>query len=152
MGTCDYHEQVERWIDGECADAAGIEKHLTACPACRAYAEQAHRMREGVHAVTERATIADAQFPAFFDTIREGVNHPPRRPARWALLSMTAAAIIVAISVVSIAFNVSNDPIQPVRAEVEAVSTEIDGATTTTDYDDDGTTTVWLNVPEGKEI
>lgn len=152
MGTCKHQEQVERWLDGECTDTNGVEKHLTACPSCRSYAEQAKRMREGVRAVSEQATIDDAQFPAFYEAIREGVNHPSRRPARWAILSITTAAIIVAISIVSIAFNFSGDPMQPVRAEVEQVSTEIDGATATFNYDDDGTATVWVNVPEGKEI
>ena len=152
MGICEYQERVERWLDGECADNDGVEKHLAACPSCRTYAEQTQRMREGVRAVSERAAIADAQFPSFYEAIREGVNRPPRRYGRWAILSITTAAIIVAISIVSILFNFSGDPMQPVRAEVEQVSTEIDGATATFKYDDDGTATVWVNVPEGKEI
>lgn len=152
MGTCEYQEHVERWLDGECADIESIENHLTACPACRMHTEQAQRMREGIHAVSEQMAIADAQFPAFYESIRDGIDRSPRRPGRWALLSMTTAAIIVAISVVSIMVNFSGEPMQPVRAEVENVSTDIDGATATFNYDDDGTTTVWVNVPEGKEI
>ena len=90
--------------------------------------------------------------PRLNEAISEGVNHPPRRPGRWAILSISTAAIIVAVSIVSIVFNFSGDPMQPVRAEVEQVSTDIDGATATFKYDDDGTATVWVNVPEGKEI
>lgn len=160
MERCDRQREVERWFDGEMGapsgpggvDSGSVEAHAAACPACGAYVEELRGTREAVQAVSERIEISDGQLPAFLESVRESIEAPERGPKRrrtglWALGSVAAAALIVALSVVYIVSPRS----QPVAAEtvVESYSTEIDGATATSFYDEEGTATVWVNVPDG---
>ena len=97
MSACRWQKNVEAHFDGEAKHAARVEAHLEACPACAAYARQLAAMRAGAAVAARPGCIADAQFPAFMEGIRERIE-APRRGYRglWAGLSLAAAAMIIA--------------------------------------------------------
>ena len=149
MGTCRFQRKAERWFDGESNNRHEVERHVAECPDCAAWLEMLRETRAGVESVLGQVEISDAQLPAFLEGIREQIQGPRRRARTglWALASVTAAALVVAISMMTI----FSDGPAPVQAQtiVEQCSTELDGATTTSYYSEDGTATVWVNVPEG---
>ncbi len=147
MKSCPQEINVERIFDGA-ADSAALRSHLDACPSCRAYLAGLERMRAGFAVRKAAPEIADAQLPAFLRQLQDRVEAAPAaRPVRlWAMFSAATAALVVTVSVLSI---VSTGP-KPIEATViEERSTEIQGATTAVTVADDGTTTVWVHVPEG---
>lgn len=148
MKNCPQEVNVERMFDGAEIDSAPLRAHLDTCPSCRAHLTGLERMRAGFTARQAAPEIADAQLPAFLRQLQDRVEAAPAaRPYRiWAMLSGAAAALVVTVSVISI---VSTGP-KPIEATViEQRSTEIQGATTAVTVADDGTTTVWVHVPEG---
>jgi Putative zinc-finger len=47
--TCDdCRQRLQAWLDGDPPGADGLDAHLAACPACRALAEAARRLRSGL--------------------------------------------------------------------------------------------------------
>ena len=69
------------------------------------------------------------------------------RRGLWAVASLATAALVAAVSI-TILVSDGGAPVEA-RTEVESYGTEIEGATATTFYSEDGTATVWLNVPDG---
>lgn len=148
MKTCLYEERVERWVDGEDSDPTAVERHVGECAECEARARELKAIRGMVNVSRQPAEIAEAQLPAFLAGIEARIEGAPRRhTGLWAMASLCAAALLVALSFM---FLVSDGP-APVQARtvVESLSTDIDGATTTSYHDEAGTTTVWINVPDG---
>ncbi len=136
---------LEQWFDGETADPdpAVLEQ-----PSTQAYLEDLQQLRDGAQSVAAPATIDDAQFPAFMAGIRDQLDTAPRRRVGgfWALASVTAAALIVAVSVFLVlnAGGVASTP-----TVVEATSTAIEGALVESySSDEGGTATVWITLPE----
>ncbi len=129
---------VERWFDGESSESNQTEDVLTDAGS-KQYAKDLETMREGVKDVMARERIEDGQFPAFMEGIRERID-PPARGHRgiWAFASAAAAALIVALSVYMVF-----TPPSP-HTVVEACSTEVEGATATSYYSDNGTAVVWV--------
>lgn len=147
MDTCRHQKDLERWFDGESPDSESVESHLAACPACTAQLDGLRRARAAVTTLAEAPEIPDAQFPAFLASLHEQLARPkPRHRGRWALASAVAAALIVAVCVL-VVFTPQPSPVA--ATIVESYTTEIDGATTTSYYSENGTATVWINVPEG---
>lgn len=149
--VCVKQREVERWFDGELADAS-IESHIDSCVSCGAHVEFLRVCRASVEALGDAPEISEGQLPAFLEGIRDEVQGTPvrRRTGLWALASMAAAAVIVAVS----AMTITSDGLDPVAAEseVETVSTEIDGASVEL-FESDGTPTVWLNdAPSDREL
>ena len=158
---CVHQSEVERWFDGEAKDASSkdasskyassVESHVASCESCRRHLAFLKECRAAIEAMPASPVISDVQMSAFLEGISEGV-HRPRRGLTgiWAMASAITAAVIVAISMMTI---MSTGP-EPVGAEseIETVSTEIDGATVEIIEDDDETPTVWLHLPEGGEI
>ena len=112
-------------------------------------------IRKGAAAARRREGIADAQFPAFLDGVRARIAAEERRPAgfaarlarerAWAVVSLTSAALIVAVS----AFLVfAGETPNAGATVVEEVSTEIDGASVHWDTSEDGATVVWVEMAE----
>jgi anti-sigma factor RsiW len=150
MAACTFEPTVERWFDGEAVDEAAVRAHLDACDGCRTYADRLKQIRSGLTAArAEAPTIDEAQVPAFLRELEKRVQaEPPRRHVSWfAFASVAAAAVVVAVSVMTLI--PTNGPKQIEATEIEETSTEIDGATTETTISDDGTATVWVNLPEG---
>lgn len=148
MKSCRYENDVERWFDGELADAGAIEAHVAECPVCTETLSVLRVTRQAVRAVAEPETIADAQLPAFLDSLRTRVEEPAAsRAGVWAFASIAAAALIVSVSTVTM-FSKGPAPVEA-QTVIEDTSTDIDGATTSSYYSDDGTATVWVNLPEG---
>ncbi len=144
MKRCNWEERVERRFDGEVSDATAVDAHVSTCAHCKAYLADLELIRSVTHTAGPVPEIADAQFNAFMDGVREGIAPKPS-PWRglWAMASLTAAAFVVAFS----AFILMRGETQPVLAtEIESVSTELAGATVY--KSDDGVTTVWVNMAE----
>ncbi|NIA15465.1 MAG: hypothetical protein GWP08_15485 [Nitrospiraceae bacterium] len=148
MRRCGWEKRVELWFDGEGAPTDPEAAHVAQCPHCAAQVAQWGALRSAVRETAASEAIADAQFPAFFDGIREQVRTPMRPRGHrklWAALSLTAAALIVAISAVV----VFRDGPQPVGATViESCSTELEGATIRSYSSDEGVATVWITVSQ----
>ncbi len=147
MADCKWKSNVEAWFDGNAEDTRGIEQHVQNCPRCREHLKQLEFIRKNIREMAQSAHIADARFPAFIEGIRSGIT-PDRRWYRGgirAMVSVAAAALIVAGSV----FLLLNDGAPGAEAVVvESVSTELEGATVRQYESDNGTTTVWVYMPE----
>ena len=147
MAECRWIRKVERWFDGESAESRAVERHVTACDVCAAHLTRLRTIRKTVETVAARETIGDPQFPAFMDGIRGRVERPVRRRHRgfWALASLSAAALIVAVVTFTM---LTGGPQEALATEVESCSTELEGATVGSYSSEDGTATVWVSMPE----
>ncbi|MBX3180126.1 MAG: hypothetical protein KF886_22485 [Candidatus Hydrogenedentes bacterium] len=145
MKTCTWFNRIEALIDGEAREAEAVQAHLVACPDCTAHRDQLLRLRAAVR--REAPVLSDAQFPAFMDGIRQEIGQAPARPRGfWALASLAAAALVIAVATFSIFDGAAPVPVQ--ANEVEAVSTEIDGATVVWGDSGAGVTTIWISITE----
>ena len=125
-------------------DTEGMERSKGKTPEERAYVTALERLRAGAHAVATHAEIRDAQLPAFIHGIREGIQTPPGGYRRvWALLSLSTAALLVALS----AFLVFTWHKDETASVVEAASTQIQGATVSSYSQEDGSAVVWVRIP-----
>jgi len=148
MMMCSQQMNVERYFDGAAPDVAAVQSHLEVCAECRGHLASLERMRAGFAIRKAAPEIADAQLSAFMRELHDRVETAPvARPFRfWATISAAAAALVVTISILSI-MSPGSKPIE--ATVVEQRSSDIEGATTSVSVADDGTTTVWVNVPEG---
>ena len=150
MDRCRWLKRVERWFDGESADAQAVERHVAACSICADHVRCLRALRDGTAAVAVPETINDLQFPAFLTDIHERIGQP-RRSHRgfWALASAATAALIVAAA----AFTLMTGGPQAVHAvEVESYATELEGASVCTYHTDNGTATVWVSMPKEESL
>lgn len=148
MKTCKHEVDVERYFDGDPSAPDWIADHVAECPACHTHMAALEAIRQGAGAITGEAAIEDGQFHAFMDGIRSELDTPGRRwGGLWAVTSLVAASLVVALSTFAI-FSGSVDTVEA-KTEVEYATTEMEGATTTVEYSEDGTATVWVDVPEG---
>jgi hypothetical protein len=137
---------VERWFDGDASCKDEAKALIAGDPQCAAHLEALKLMRQGARELAHQESIQPAQFPAFMDGIRERLA-PPRRRYRGALTvaSAVAASLIAAIAIFVMATPAPDD----VSAEVEQVDTFIEGAEVGYYNTDNGTMTVWVDIPEG---
>ncbi len=146
MSTCQYLERVERRFDGEMTGSREFEEHLAGCPECTHRLEDLKALRTAIEFTKARVEISDAQFPSFMQGIEDEIEPPRRRQVGlWAVASAFAAALVVALSLISI-LSPGPEPLQAVT--IEEASTEIEGATTSV-YVNEETTMVWINLPDG---
>lgn len=142
MNRCKWVSQVERWFDGETATdgPADVSAHVSACRVCSARVSELRRLRAGAAAVVRHEEIGDGQFASFMTGVRDGLAPRPRGWGRfWAVASLTAAALIAAIST----FVIITDQPETVDATVvESVTTDLEGATVQTYEDEEGDTTI----------
>ncbi|HOE66841.1 MAG TPA: hypothetical protein PLO62_09980 [Candidatus Hydrogenedentes bacterium] len=150
MFTSRKKRAVEQWFDRQ----EGAEREESACgfsgdAELAGHLADIRRLREGVKAVAVRQQIADDQFGAFMAGIHERLTEqaPRRAPGMWALASMAAVVLLVAISAVVVMMG-KPAGVRAEQTEIEAYSTEIKGATVDAQSDKD-TATVWVNVPAG---
>ncbi len=140
MTSCRWTQQVEAYFDGEAA--SGVEAHLDGCAVCAGHLDMLRAQREAVAGAQERATIQDAQFSAFMDGIREGLEAPRRRHTGfWAMASMAAAAMLVVLGTMYV---FSGGPETVKATEVEFVSTDLEGAAVDWYNTEDGVTSIRL--------
>ena len=140
-------KQMAALVDGEkryaSADASVLET-----PELQAYRDDMLRLREGAQqAVARTPEISEGQFGAFMAGIRDSIEQPAPSHARgmWATVSFAAAALVVVLSLLVI----FNRPAEPVQAtEVESAVTELDGVSVDCYDSPQGTTTVWVTMPE----
>lgn len=147
MNTCRWIKETQRWCDGEAVDTEAVERHVAECAVCASHAEAIRVMRGGVQAAATREIISDAQFPAFMEGIREHIR--PDRPLRRGWRALTSLSATAALVVALIGFFLLTGGPQDVQAvEIELYETELEGATVTSYYSEDGTATVWVTMPE----
>ncbi|GMV94069.1 MAG: hypothetical protein AMXMBFR82_38470 [Candidatus Hydrogenedentota bacterium] len=139
-----WERDIARRFDGEAeGNAASLDAQG------KAYEAGLRLLREGARQASQRAEIADAQFPAFMDGIRQEVERPTRGyRGFWAIVSLSTAALLVAFSAFLL-FTTGDQATPPVveavTNEVETVSTEINGATVDSYTDGEGTTVLWVS-------
>jgi len=143
MATEQDYERIDRWLDGAEMLNPALERLLAQDSELREYADAMRQVREAVRSEAP-PRIEDAQFRVFMDGIREGVAPRARWQSNrwWALTSLMAASFLISLSVFYIFWG---DPATVRATDVEAVSTELDGATTKWYDSDDGTTTIWVD-------
>lgn len=145
MKSCSWIKRVEAYTDGQTAGGEAIEAHLAECATCANHRDTILACRAAVRA--EAPPLTDEQFPAFMEGIRTGISQePPRYRGFWALTSLAAAAMVIAVATFSI---LNGGAPEPVSADgVESVSTEIDGATVEWGDSGGGVTTIWISISE----
>ena len=148
MAKCRWIHRVERWFDGEDSTAA-VSEHVRACATCKDHVETLRAMRSAISEEAKHEAIGDAQFPAFMAGIRDQVSAPRGRVAGlWAYASLTAAALVVALS----AFVIFSGGPQDVDASVvESATSDIEGAEVDVYSSENGTATVWVNLT-GRDV
>lgn len=147
MRECRWTYRVGAHFDGEAQHAAPkVLDHLKRCAACAAYFNALHALRSGAAASAHAPEISDAQFNAFLDGVREGLAAPaPRKRPVWAMFSLAAAAIAIALATFLIVTDF-NGPSRNVEATVvESAYSELQGATVDVQVEQDGGATVWVN-------
>ena len=142
MNTNKRQQDIARAFDGEGDPMTGAE--------AEAYTRDLQRLRDGVQAVSETPEISDAQFGAFMSGIRESIDARPRGRHRglWAVASLCAASLLVALSVYLVVFTGADG----VQSEVEAATTEIPGAAVDWESDEEGNAEVWVLDFGGKDL
>jgi hypothetical protein len=139
-------QRIGQWFDGECTDADKMAQQLRDDPDSTAYLENLKELRAGVKSASERQEIGDPQFPAFMEGIHERLHTAPRRHrGLWALASVTAASLIVALSFFAL---MTDGQHGDVAADVTDLSTEIPGAEVHYYNSEDGTATVLVDMQE----
>lgn len=146
MSTCKWISKIDAYVDGESDNPQSVEDHLQTCTECAHHRDSVLQMRSAIGALTAGTPhVSDEQFRSFMNGIQDGM-HTNRRSPRgfWALMSLTAAALVIAVAT----FSLFTGP-GPVKAnEVESVSTQLDNATVHWDNSDDGVTTIWISISE----
>lgn len=137
---------IERWFDGDTSCEPEAKTLIANDAKCAAHFNTLKSLRQGAQELSHRETIKPAQFPAFMEGIREHLA-PPRRHYRGVLTvaSAVAASVIAAISI----FVMATPAPENVSAEVEQVDTFIEGAEVGYYNTENGTMTVWVDIPEG---
>jgi len=145
MKTCKWTSKVERLLDGESQEQEAVQAHLAVCTLCASHQRTLLQVRAALGAEPEVPVLSDNQFPAFMEGIQAEVSRSRQRPGgMWALMSLSAAALVIAIAT----FSIFTGP-GPVKAnEVESVSTQLNDATVHWDNSDDGVTTIWISIAE----
>ncbi len=140
-----WERDIARRFDGE----TGGDGNAPADARSAAYEAGLRLLREGAQQAANRAEIADAQFPAFMEGIREETERPARgHRGFWAVVSLSTAALLVALSaflLFTTGEHATPTVVEAVTNEVETVSTEINGATVDSYTDGDGTTVLWVS-------
>lgn len=136
---------IERWFDGESPAPDAVEDRLARSEPAAAHAAYLRTLRAGAKARSVAPEIRDEQFDAFMSGIRDDIEAPRTSHHRgfWALASVVAASLIVAVS----AFIILSGGTKPVAARtvVEDYSTDLKGATVNVQTNDQGAT-VWIKV------
>lgn len=148
MPECRWSKRVERWFDGESREPDSVARHLAGCSACAAYVARLERFRAGVRAVSVRPEVSASQMPAFLEGIRERIEAPRRRRSGWwAVVSLTAAAMLVAVSLFALVTG-GPDPVKAEHSVIESATTDVEGATVETKDSTEGNRAiVWVHVP-----
>lgn len=93
--TCDdCRRLIQAWLDGDPAGADGVEAHLSACPACKALAGAARRLRAGLRAapaVIPPAALADR---IVIGVLADRRRRQSRRRLLFVGLALAAAACL----------------------------------------------------------
>ncbi|MFP4499918.1 MAG: hypothetical protein ACLFTT_02865 [Candidatus Hydrogenedentota bacterium] len=150
MGECRWISHVDALFDNEAASQHNeLAAHVAACPACADYLAHLETLRTAAGTVTEATPqIADNQFPAFMNGVREGIEARQQglRPL-WAALSLVAAALVIATSLfVLFAAPDQATPVEAGNVQVESAHSELEGATVDVQVSEEGNATVWVRV------
>lgn len=148
MKPCQWFPKIERYLDDELQNTTATEAHIQQCPHCAKHLSHLKKLRNAIRSSPDTHHIQDAQFPTFMQGIQQRKNaYTNPFKGWWALASLTAAAILVALATVSI-FRPQDKPVN--ATEVESVSTELEG-TTVDWYESDDIETLWNNPPNDEK-
>jgi anti-sigma factor RsiW len=147
MKNCRWFKDVEALVDGEARNAQAVESHVSDCPVCAAHRSGLLEWRAALAPALSAPVLSDQQFPAFMEGIRAGIQEPRTRSGGiWALLSLAAAALVIAVATFSMFSNPASVRVN--ANEVESVSTDIEGATVGVENGENSVTTIWISIGE----
>ena len=147
MKSCRWFKDVEALVDGEARNAPAVETHVSDCPECAAHRDGLMKWREALAPAASVPVLSDQQFPAFMEGIKAGIHEPrPRSRGIWALMSLAAAALVIAVATFSMFSAPSPAPVS--ANGVESVSTDIEGATVGVENGENSVTTIWISIGE----
>lgn len=136
-------QQAEAAFDGQTAAQSSSPSR----PEAAQWVAALERQRAGVQAVRAVPGIDDAQLPAFIAGIRDGIEAPRRRHGGfWALVSLTAASLVMAVSM--FALMTGGPAAVDAKTEVESVESDLQHTEFTVDRNENGTTTLWVTVAQ----
>jgi len=146
MNRKQEEKALERWFDGESGASAEMEERMASSPEMARHAAFLKTVRSGAETIKDAPEIRDEQFDTFMHGIRNDIHQRPTGFGfrnLWAVASVVTAAIVVAISTLVIFSEGPNEV--SARTEIEAISTELEGATVDVETSEDGQT-VWIKV------
>jgi len=147
MKSCRWFKDVEALVDGEARDPQAVETHVSGCATCSAHRDGLLLWRSALAPAVPVPVLSDQQFPAFMEGIKAGISEPRSSSGGiWALLSLAAAALVIAVATFSMFSNPSPAPVD--ANEVESVSTDIEGATVGVENGENSVTTIWISIGE----
>ena len=139
---------LERLFDGESISRKDAERLSSEDFATDPLWKDLETLRTGAKEIARQEEISDSQFPAFVSGIYERVEPAPKtHRGRWALASLTAAALIVAVSAFLV---VRGETPNATATVIENATTEIEGASVHWTSSEDGDATVWVDVADGE--
>jgi len=146
MKSCSWFKDVEALVDDEARNAVAVEAHVSACPLCAAHRDSLVAWRNALAPALAAPVLSEQQFPAFMEGIKAGIHEPRRRSGGiWALMSLAAAALVIAVAT----FSMFTGPGPAKANEVESVTTDIEGASVQVETPEGGVTSI--NVHIGKD-
>lgn len=138
-------KQIGALLDGELRYGGAPSLYL-ADEELKGYHDAVLALRRGVASAAIAPEIADGQFNAFMQGIRDGIETPaPRHYGVWAAASLAAAALVLVFSALAF-FTTGSEPVR--AAEVESAITELEGVTIHSFDNQQGLPTVWVTMPE----
>ena len=145
MSNCHWFPKIERYLDGESPDVTAVETHLQQCPDCKKHLHDLKQLRHAVQATTDTPEIQDAQLSTFLAGIQKA-RTPQPNPFKgwWALASLTAAALIVALATYSL-LQPQDSPVN--ATEEDATATAIEGENVDW-HEQDDVMTLWEDKQE----
>jgi anti-sigma factor RsiW len=94
--TCDdCRQRIQAWLDGDPGGADGVEAHLAVCPACRALAGAARRLRTGLRAAAAPIPPIDLADRIVAGVLADRRRRHSRRRLLFAGIAVAAAACLV---------------------------------------------------------
>jgi anti-sigma factor RsiW len=143
MKTCSWFKDVEALVDGEARNENAVEAHVAACPACAVHRNSLLAWRHALVPTLAAPVLSDQQFPACMEGIKVGIHEPNRRSGGiWALMSLAAAALVIAVAT----FSMFTGPGPAKANEVESVWTEIEGASVQVETPEGGVTSISVHI------
>jgi len=144
---CRFSRKIEQLFDGAGGDTEALHAHRANCRVCSALWSELESLRTAAASVRTEEGIEDHQMASFTAGIRSRIEQEaPRHTATWAIASV---AVVLIIAILPSIFLWENTGTDTARTYIESCSTDLQGATAFTSYDENGIVTVWVSDTKG---